>query len=144
MREELAAGGLVYCHDHDSLLVAIILDKHDNWGLPKGHLEEAETAEQAALREIGEETGLQCTLGALIQRISYPIVKKGEQRLKIVDYFLARSACAALTPAEEEGITQVRWVSPEVALNMVTYAQVREVLRRGLEILQSDAGMTAE
>jgi 8-oxo-dGTP pyrophosphatase MutT (NUDIX family) len=141
MLKEVSAGGVVYCQDGDNgLRVLLILDKHDNWGFPKGHPEDGEDEEQAALREIAEETGLNCTLGPLVQRIEYPVFKKGEWRHKSVSYFLVRHACAELTPQLDEGITQARWVSPDEALSLLPFEQVRDTLRRALDMLAAERG----
>ncbi len=136
---EFSAGGMVYSYDeHGHLRLALILDRHGNWGLPKGHLDGDETAVQAAQREIEEEIGLPSTIGPLIQRIEYMVQKRGRWRPKMVDYFLARSNHADLTPDADDGIVEVRWVTPAEALDMVHYAQVRDVLRQGLALLGYD------
>jgi 8-oxo-dGTP pyrophosphatase MutT (NUDIX family) len=141
MVEEISAGGVVYCRAADGhLRLAILLDKHSNWGLPKGHLDGDETEVEAAHREIAEEIGLTCEMGPLVQRIEYPVFKKEEWRNKVVTYFLARAEeCAALTPAAEEGISNVQWVTPETALSMLTFDRVREVVRRALTMLDAAA-----
>jgi 8-oxo-dGTP pyrophosphatase MutT (NUDIX family) len=134
---EHAAGGVVYSYGAaGQLYVALIFDKHGNWGLPKGHLHEDEDETQAARREIAEETGLMCAIGEPVQRITYTVQKKGEWRLKHVDYFLARSATPAeLVPQTDEGIIEARWLLPPEALALVTLDQVRGVVQRALHML---------
>jgi 8-oxo-dGTP diphosphatase len=139
-----AAGGVVYCRDAaGQVQVALILDKHNNWGLPKGHLDEGEDEQTAAQREIEEEIGMRCDLGPWVQRIEYPVTKKGSTFMKSVDYFLVQAACEPLTPRLEEGISQARWFAPADALNTVTFERVREVLQQGLDMLAAGAGGTA-
>jgi 8-oxo-dGTP diphosphatase len=137
-----AAGGVVYCtvsDDTSRIAILLIYDKHGNWGLPKGHLEDGETPMQAAQREIAEETGLTCTIGPFVQRISYPVFKRGGWREKHVDYFLAQSACTDLRPQTNEGIRAARWLAPDEALASISREQVREVVRRGLQMLDAPA-----
>jgi 8-oxo-dGTP pyrophosphatase MutT (NUDIX family) len=56
---EVSAGGIVFRRAPDlSPIYLLIRDSYDNWGFPKGHLENGESPAEAALRETGEETGL--------------------------------------------------------------------------------------
>ncbi|MGH7623018.1 MAG: NUDIX domain-containing protein, partial [Gemmatimonadaceae bacterium] len=55
---EVSAGGVVYRVEDGRPLFLLIRDSYRNWGFPKGHLEKGERAEDAALREVAEETGL--------------------------------------------------------------------------------------
>lgn len=131
-----AAGGVVYAHaDNGDRLILLICDKYGHWTLPKGHLEANETEEVAAVREIAEETGIRCTLGPLVQRIQYPVQKKGVSYQKHVAYFLARAAYTQPTPQTAEGITIARWINPDHALSLIGYEQVREVVRLALAML---------
>ncbi|MBL8965216.1 MAG: NUDIX domain-containing protein, partial [Phycisphaerae bacterium] len=57
-RAEVSAGGIVFRRDGERTLFLLIRDSYRNWGFPKGHLEEGEAPAAAALREVGEETGL--------------------------------------------------------------------------------------
>lgn len=132
-----AAGGVVYTHGPDGeLLILLISDRYGSRTLPKGHLEAGESDEEAAVREIAEETGIACTLERLIARVRYPVFRKGAWRDKEVAYFLARAPYATPTPAPDEGITVAEWAPPDQIIETLTYAQVREVMRQALALLR--------
>lgn len=131
-----AAGGVVYTRAPDGrLLILLISDRYGSRTLPKGHLEPGESDEAAALREIAEETGIVCAIEALIARVRYPVFKKGAWRDKEVAYFLARAPFAPPTPALDEGITTAEWAPADQIVETLTYAQVRDVMRRALEMI---------
>jgi 8-oxo-dGTP pyrophosphatase MutT (NUDIX family) len=128
-----AAGGVVVCSGPaGEPLILLIRDKYGVWTLPKGHLEAGEDEADAAVREIAEETGIDCELGELLQRMVYPVFKRGAWRDKQVAYFLARAEHLPPTPRLDEGITDACWLPPDVALARLSYAQVRDVLRRAM------------
>ena len=86
MAEILAAGGVVL---RDGRVLVVHRLRYDDWSLPKGKLEAGESFEQAALREVYEETGYTCTLGGSIGSTSYesrgeaeggPLVSDGAPR----------------------------------------------------------------
>jgi len=132
-----AAGGVVYSLDPEgNLRILLISDRYGARTLPKGHLEPGESDEQAAVREIAEETGVVCTLERLLARVRYPIFKKGVWRDKQVAYFLAQAPYTTPTPAADEGITAAEWALPDEVLHSLAYAQVREVVRQALGILR--------
>lgn len=128
-----AAGGVVVCSGPaGEPLLLLIRDKYGVWTLPKGHLEAGEDEAAAAVREIAEETGVHCELGELLQRMTYPVFKRGVWRDKQVAYFLARAPHVAPTPRLDEGIAEARWLPPDDALSRLSYAQVRDVVRRAM------------
>ncbi len=136
MSIQVAAGGVVYSYDAaGQLRLLVIHDKYGVWTLPKGHLDGAETEQEAACREIREETGVECVIGPLVQRICYPVQRKGVWYDKTVAYFLARAEYVTPEPSEAEGITQACWVDPEQALSLQGYTQVREVVQRALAMI---------
>jgi 8-oxo-dGTP pyrophosphatase MutT (NUDIX family) len=129
-----AAGGVVFCYGAGGqLLLLLIQDRYGVWTLPKGHLEAGEDEATAAEREIAEETGIHCELGDLLQRMIYPVFKRGAWRDKQVAYFLARADYCPPTPRLDEGITAACWLPPAEAMARLSYAQVRDVVRRAIE-----------
>ncbi|NTV62538.1 MAG: NUDIX domain-containing protein [Oscillochloris sp.] len=132
-----AAGGVVVAVGPDGgPLVLLIRDKYGIWTLPKGHLEQGEDEATAAVREIAEETGITCDLDGLLHRMVYPVFKRGAWRDKQVAYFLAHAAYTPPTPRYSEGITEACWVPPGDALARISYAQVRDVVRRAIARLE--------
>src|SRR5262245_43994297 len=130
-----AAGCVAYRRDGDALLILLILDKYGRWTLPKGHLEPGESEEQAAAREVFEETAVAGALGPLVGRISYTVVKNGRRREKQVAFFLLHAADRHVAPQADEGIAAVDWFAPDAALGLIGYPQVRELLARALEMI---------
>ncbi|NJL04052.1 MAG: NUDIX domain-containing protein [Chloroflexaceae bacterium] len=115
-------------------LALLIYDKYGRWALPKGHLEAGETEREAAVREVYEETGISCTLGALLGRISYPVVRRGAIKQKTVVYFYGTAAHLPTMPRASEGISAAEWVPTAAASARIGYPLVRDlVAQAGLE-----------
>jgi 8-oxo-dGTP pyrophosphatase MutT (NUDIX family) len=129
-----AAGCVVYRRDGASLLILLILDRYGRWTLPKGHLEPGESEEQAAAREVYEETAVAGALGPLVARIAYTITKNGRPRAKQVSFFLLHAAASRVAPQDEE-VAAVEWFAPDEALARIGYTQVREVLEQAIEMM---------
>ncbi|MDQ3278400.1 MAG: NUDIX domain-containing protein [Bacteroidota bacterium] len=131
-----AAGGLVYTNEQESLLI----HRLGHWDLPKGKLDEGETLEECALREIKEETGadnLQVEKPLLITYHTYR--QDGKHILKESHWYLVKTTQkTALTPQTNENIAQAIWVPlQEIALYIGgAYASVADVLRLGATLLQ--------
>jgi 8-oxo-dGTP pyrophosphatase MutT (NUDIX family) len=130
-----AAGCVVYRHDGEALRILLILDKYGHWTLPKGHLEPGESEEQAAVREVFEETAVSGVLGPLVAQIAYDVVKNSRPRTKQVSFFLLHAADGSASPQAGE-VAAVEWVAPDQALARIGYRQVREVLARAMKMIQ--------
>src|SRR5580692_4310036 len=101
-----AAGGLVIRRRGESLQIAVVhRPLHQDWSYPKGKLEEGETFESAALREVHEETGLTCRLLRFLGHTEY-IDRKG--RPKAVAYWVMAAENGSFQPNEE--VDEVRWL----------------------------------
>src|SRR4051812_48351183 len=113
-----AAGGVVV---RGGRILLVHRPKYNDWAFPKGKLEDGESWEAAALREVEEETGLRCALGAYVGATHYEL----REGTKEVRYFLM-SGIGDATPQNE--IDDVRWVSPVAARNLLSYVDDRQLL----------------
>lgn len=130
---EVSAGGIVFRRDEAGVVrFLLIRDSYDNWGFPKGHLEDQESPADAALRETSEETGLtDLKLHGPIRLIDWHFRFRGRFIHKYCHFFLFESAAGEPVPQEDEGITACRWCTMEEALQSLSYENARGVLRRG-------------
>ena len=115
-----AAGGVIV-RGGDVLLVH--RPRYDDWTLPKGKLEPGESWEDAARREVEEETGLVCEPGDEVGRTHYHVGDKPKE----VRYF---RMSAEGEPRAQNEIDAVRWVPLGEAAALLTYERERELLKR--------------
>jgi 8-oxo-dGTP diphosphatase len=126
--EIAAAGGVVVAPSDDGPLVAVIhRPKYMDWSLPKGKLEEGEGWQEAALREVEEETGHRARALDELQRVAY-LDRKG--RRKLVRYWLMEPIEGQFEPHGE--VDEIRWVPMEEADRLLTYDHDKEIVREGL------------
>ncbi len=128
---ETSAGGVVYRVHHGQPLFLLIRDSYRNWGFPKGHLEDEELPDAAAMREVREETGLDAIeLDGEIETIDWFFRFRGKLVHKVCHFYLMHTRDAHTKPQRAEGITACRWASFDEATRLVSYANAREVLSR--------------
>ena len=128
-RDETSAGGIVYRRDGAATLFLLIRDSYKNWGFPKGHLEDGEQADAAALREVAEETGLaQLELRAAVETIEWRFRFRGRLIHKVCHFFLMEARDSRTKPQRAEGITECRWAPFDEAIALVSYDNARAVL----------------
>ena len=129
---EVSAGGIVFRRDESGVVrFLLIRDSYDNWGFPKGHLEEEESPADAARRETAEETGLgDLKLHGPIRLIDWHFRFRGRFIHKFCHFFLFESPDGQPVPQEDEGITACRWCTLDEALRSLSYENARGVLRR--------------
>jgi 8-oxo-dGTP pyrophosphatase MutT (NUDIX family) len=130
-REETSAGGIVFRVDRGEPRYLLIRDSYRNWGFPKGHLEDGERPEAAAIREVGEETGLKnLAIRGLVDTIDWEFRFRGQLIHKVCHFFLMEAARSKTSPQRAEGITACRWTSFDEADRLISYKNARDVLRR--------------
>jgi ADP-ribose pyrophosphatase YjhB (NUDIX family) len=121
--DEFSAGGLVVDQTEEIPRGALIgrIDRQGRllWTLPKGHIEVGETAEQAALREVLEETGIAGEIVAELGVIDFWFVADGRRIHKTVRHFLMRRVGGELSTADHE-VQEIAWVPlPEIRGKLV-------------------------
>ncbi len=122
-----AAGGLVRREGPQGPeLVLVHRPAYDDWSFPKGKLHDGESEREAALREVEEEIGVRCLIGADVGSIAYV---DGRGRDKTVRYWIMRLAEGEVLGAANE-VDEARWVPVSQVRQMLTYEHDRELLDR--------------
>jgi 8-oxo-dGTP pyrophosphatase MutT (NUDIX family) len=133
-RREISAGCVVYRTTGDVAEVAMIQPRdRQAWSLPKGMIEQGETPELAAQREVREETGLSGEILDRIDTIKYSYTARWEDPpiriFKIVTFYLLRFTGGDPSQHDKE-VDRVEWFPLDYAVEHATYPQEREVLRK--------------
>jgi len=120
-----AAGGIVRRDDEDDVAEILVVHRpaYDDWSFPKGKLEPGESEEDAAAREVEEETGLVCRLDRELATTSY---RDGRGRPKTVRYWLMTPIGGRLAAANE--VDDARFVSLDDARALLTYDRDAELV----------------
>jgi 8-oxo-dGTP pyrophosphatase MutT (NUDIX family) len=121
------------------VIVPIKRDAHGNrvLGLPKGHPDGAETAEQAAMREVNEETGVTAELVEKLGDVHYRYERNRRRVAKQVAFYLFRYRSGDVADHDHE-IEDARWMPLEEAAHALSYEGEREMVRRALSRLSQD------
>ncbi len=106
------------------------------WSLPKGHIELGETAEQTAIREVAEETGIQGDVLASLGSIDYWFVTEGRRVHKTVHHYLLRFLGGELSDHDLE-VSEVAWVPLDELPSRLAYADERRLAEIAGELIQT-------
>lgn len=138
VKHQVSSGGVIFRHHNGNVEIGLIALRGGRiWALPKGRLEAGETLEQAACREVMEETGL---IGEVVRRIgeiSYWFYAKeeGVKIHKTVHFFLIRHL-EGETSNDSWEVDEARWWPLDEALKVLTYKSERETVERGAEMIR--------
>jgi 8-oxo-dGTP diphosphatase len=125
VRTVAASGGIVWRPREDGGGPEIAVahrPRYDDWSLPKGKLDRGEHSLTAAVREVGEETGLAVVVGRRSIRTSYPVV----EGLKRVDYWVMQAVGGEFEPNDE--VDELRWLRPQDAADLCSHDHDRAVV----------------
>ena len=130
LKPTLAAGAVLWRHSTEGVRVAVIhRPRYDDWSLAKGKVDPGENLPTTAVREIAEETGCQVQLGTFLGHVHYPV----GQRTKVIYYWTAEVVRQEFKPNDE--VDEMRWLSFDEALDIVSYDVDRKVLRTAQKAL---------
>jgi len=121
---------------------AALIARHDRrghliWSLPKGHLEAGETPEDAAVREVLEETGIHGSIVASLGTIDFWFMADNRRVHKTVHHFLMDAQDDVLSDADAE-VAEVAWVPLDEVPDRLRYADERRLLERVRSLLIED------
>ena len=137
-RTEVSSGGLVVDMTSDPMRVAVICRRNRSgrleWCLPKGHLEGEETPEQAAVREIAEETGIEGRVLESLGAIDYWFFADGYRIHKTVHLYLLQATGGRLTVENDPDAEAVdaAWIGMDVLEDRLAFPNERKAVRLAL------------
>jgi 8-oxo-dGTP pyrophosphatase MutT (NUDIX family) len=128
---EFSAGGLVIRNMRGRPHLAVVRVRDEILALPKGHPEKRESSQDAALREVREETGLDATPVEKLGDIRYWYARDGDKVLKIVSFFLFRYRSGRLDDHDRE-VEEALWIPLEEAPERLAYRSEKEIAQTAL------------
>ena len=145
MEREFSAGGVLVRTIRGKQMVAAIRPRGKTrvWALPKGHIDEGESAAETAIREVHEETGVEGRVVEKLGDIRYVYTanwdeRKGERIFKVVSFFLLRAGRGRIGEIDEAmrvEVAEARWLPLDDAPRLLSYGGERKMAAKALERL---------
>lgn len=136
---EPTAGGIVFRHGKKGVEILLIQDAKDRWTIPKGHIEEGETAQQTAKREIGEEAGLKDVdvLGWL-GKIHFRYRRIDKLVLMTTQIYLVRAKGDTNAIQKEEWMNGIQWFPFSEALDKIEYEDIGKLMLLAMKRIRQE------
>ncbi len=137
---EPTAGGIVYRRDKEGKVeILLIQDAKDRWTIPKGHIEEGETAQQTAKREIGEEAGLKNVevLGWL-GKIHFRYRRIDKLVLMTTQIYLVKALGDTNDIQKEEWMNDIKWFKFHDALDEIEYEDIGKLMLLAMKKIRQE------
>jgi 8-oxo-dGTP pyrophosphatase MutT (NUDIX family) len=139
---EVSAGGFVISKLNPKLVALMARFNRGGkleWCIPKGHLEENETSEQAALREVFEETGLEAEIIAELGEVTYQFIQDGSKISKTVHVYLMQQTGGELSfehdPHKEA--SELEWVKVSELLDRLSHGNEKRIAKMAIELIEA-------
>lgn len=137
---EPTSGGMVFRRNAKTNEIEILLiqDAKDRWTIPKGHIEEGETAKETAEREIGEETGLkEMAVMNWLGKINFRYRRATSLVLMTTEIFLVEAKGDTNDLKPEDWMNGIGWFSAKEALDKIEYEDISKIFLLGLKKIRS-------
>lgn len=132
MREEISAGGVVLFGN----AILLLRKFNGDWVLPKGKVEEGENNEEAALREVSEETGVKAEILKYLGEIHYTFKENWDENKavhKTVFWYLMQSKNMDTIPQKEEGFVDAKFIHIDRVVDLARYDDEKEIIKVALK-----------
>jgi 8-oxo-dGTP pyrophosphatase MutT (NUDIX family) len=137
---EPTAGGIVFRRDKEGgIEILLIQDAKDRWTIPKGHIEEGETAQETAKREIGEEAGLtQTDILGWLGKIHFRYRRIDKLVLMTTQIYLVRAAGDTDAIQKEKWMNGIKWFKFHEALDVIEYEDIGKLMLLGMKRIRQE------
>ncbi len=136
MKKEKSCGAIIYKMVNDQFYIFLVKHNTGHWSFPKGHVEQNESEEQTALREVKEETNLDIIIDNHFRRVHTYSPKKDV--MKDVVLFLATvKDKSEKEKRQEKEIQELNWFLWKDALKIITYQKDKDLLKQAIEYLSN-------
>ena len=132
MREEISAGGVVLFGN----AVLLLRKFNGDWVLPKGKVEEEETKQDAAVREVSEESGVKADILKYLGEIHYTFKENWDENKsvhKTVFWYLMKSKNMNTSPQKEEGFIDAKFIHVDRVVDLARYDDEKEIIKVALQ-----------
>lgn len=138
---EPTAGGVVFRRNKatNEIEILLIQDSKDRWTIPKGHIEEGETAKETAVREIREETGLvNMKVIGWLGKINFRYRRLNSLVLMSTEIFLVQAVGDTLKIKKEEWMNGIHWFTSAEALDKIEYEDIGKLILLAMKKIRQE------
>jgi ADP-ribose pyrophosphatase YjhB (NUDIX family) len=139
VREPTAGGVIFRRNKQDKVEILLIQDAKNRWTIPKGHIEEGETARQTAEREIKEETGLkEVNVMSWLGKISFRYRRQSSLVLMTTEIFLVKALGDTDDLNPEDWMNGIKWFPAPDAVDTIAYEDISKLILLGLKKIREN------
>lgn len=137
MKREFSAGGVCFKKEDGRVFIVIFKPEgRDVWQLPKGWIDKGETSQEAAIREVKEEGGVEGKIIDKIDTQKFFYTFEGERRFKTVNYYLMEYTRG--DPSEHDWEAEIaEWVEIDQAIERLTFKGEKEIVKKAKKLLSA-------